>query len=60
MIDLYFMRRWFGPAFIAITIMSLYQVFAAPTIKDMIDDWNFLHAARMQAIIQQQQKAESR
>lgn len=46
---------------ILVSGMILYQLFISPTVRDMMDDWNFLHAARQQAIIQsQQQKAEQK
>ncbi len=45
--------RWLGPATVAIVLMTLYQLFVSPTIRDMTDDWTFLHAARLQVIQQQ-------
>jgi hypothetical protein len=38
---------------VAVIVITLYLIFVAPTIRDMMDDWNFLHAARIQAIQQQ-------
>jgi len=49
--------RWILPSLVAIVVMVLYQIFISPTIKDMMDDWTFLHLARQQAIIQSQQNA---
>lgn len=54
------LKRWIGPAIFTILIVMLYQIFAAPILKDILDDWNFLHVARQQAIIQAQQKAEQK
>lgn len=49
-------KRWIGPGLVAILIMLLYQLLVAPSVKDIIDDWNFLHVARQNAIIQAQEK----
>jgi hypothetical protein len=49
--------RWIGPSVVAVTVITLYLIFVSPTIKDMMDDWTFLHLARQQAIIQSQQNA---
>ena len=46
-------KKWIAPSLIAVTIMTLYQLLIAPTIRDMMDDWSFLHMARIQAIQQQ-------
>jgi hypothetical protein len=53
-------KRWIGPGFVAVLIMLLYQLLVAPSVKDVLDDWNFLHAARQQVIIQAQQAQEKK
>lgn len=47
-----FILRWFGPAVVVLGVLLLYRVY----LSDWLDDWAFLHQARMQAI-QQLQRA---
>lgn len=50
-------RRWLGPALIALLVMLGYQFFVSAVVRDVLDDWAFLHYARLSAIQQQQQRA---
>lgn len=49
-------RRWLGPGLAAILLLVLYQLFLAPSLNDLLADWQFLHASRQQMIQQYQQQ----
>jgi hypothetical protein len=44
--------RWLGPAALALAMLLLYRV----VVSDWLDDWAFLHDARMRVIQQQFQQ----
>jgi hypothetical protein len=51
--------RWIGPAVLLVVLLTGYQILVAPILRDLLDDWAFLHAARAQAIQQMQQRKPS-
>lgn len=58
-------RRWLGPALVALVVMISYQWIVAPILNDLRADWDFLHLARQAQIEawhrqQQQSSAEPR
>lgn len=50
------LTRWLGPAILALLVMLGYQLIVSPIVRDWLDDWAYLHAARMFEIQRQIQK----
>lgn len=54
------LKRWAAPALLALAVMVGYQVLVSPVIGDLLADWQFLHAARQQAIQQLRQQSKDK
>lgn len=39
--------KWFFPSIIALVVVISYQLLIAPIVKDILEDWSFLHQSRM-------------
>lgn len=52
------MRKWLGPALVALVVVVAYQWLVAPVVADMRDDWTFLHLARVERIRQIRQQEQ--